>query len=192
MLYVIYKLQKNKVMKRILMIVALFGVMSANAQISSAKLVASGLTCSMCSKAIYEALLKVNSIESVKANIKESSYNIVFKKDATVSPDDIKKAVEDAGFSVAKLQVEMSFENVEVKNDAHIVVNGMNLHFLNVQPQTLNGEKLLTIMDKNFESTKEYKKYSQYTTMKCFATGVMENCCTDKRTAGSRIYHVTI
>ncbi|QEC69907.1 heavy-metal-associated domain-containing protein [Panacibacter ginsenosidivorans] len=172
--------------------VLLIASLITNAQITKAKLVASGLTCSMCSKAIYEALQKVNTIENVKANIKESSYNIVFKKDVTVSPDDVKKAVEDAGFSVAKLQVTVSFDNVEIKNDGHVKVGGINLHFLNVQPQTLNGEKVLTVLDKNFESAKDFKKYAGYTTMKCFATGVMESCCSDSGKAGERIYHVTI
>src|SRR5690242_4458188 len=87
-------------MKKILMAVAMMIAMSSYAQVSKAKLVASGLTCSMCSKAIYEALQKVNTIESVKANIKESSYDIAFKKDAAVNFDAIRKAVEDAGFSV--------------------------------------------------------------------------------------------
>jgi copper chaperone CopZ len=179
-------------MKKIFVIIAVLFATSGHTQITKAKLVASGLTCSMCSKAIYEALRKVNSIESVKANIKESSYNIVFKKEVTGSPDDIKKAVEDAGFSVAKLQVTISFDNVGIRNDEHIKIAGMNLHFLNVQPQTLNGEKVLTVLDKYFESSKEFKKYAGYTSMKCFATGVMESCCTDNGIAGERIYHVTI
>src|SRR5690349_21179107 len=70
-----------KHMNKILMTIVMMMTVSSYAQISNAKLVASGLTCSMCSKAIYEALQKVNTIESVKANIKESSYDIVFKKD---------------------------------------------------------------------------------------------------------------
>jgi copper chaperone CopZ len=180
-------------MKKLVIVFAfVFGSIITNAQITKAKLVASGLTCSMCSKSIYEALQKVNGVETVKANIKESSYSIAFKKDMAFGPDDLKKAVEDAGFSVARLQVTMSFDNAEIKNDKHISVAGINLHFLNVQPQTLTGEKVLTILDKNFESSKEFKKYAQCTTMKCFTTGVMESCCTDKGVSGGRIYHVTI
>lgn len=180
-------------MKKLLMVFVLVaGTIMAHAQITKAKLVASGLTCSMCSKSIYEALQKVNGIENVKANIKESSYSIVFKKEGTVNPDDLKKAVEDAGFSVAKLQLTVSFENAAIKNDEHISVAGINLHFLNIEPQTLTGEKVLTILDKNFESSKEFKKYAQYTTMKCFTTGIIESCCGDKGMPGQRIYHVTI
>jgi len=50
----------------------------------------------------------------------------------------------------------------------------------------------LTLLDKNFELSKDYKKYTQYTTMKCFTTGVMESCCNSKSTGSERIYHVTI
>ena len=165
---------------------------TVQAQITKAKLTASGLTCSMCSKAIYEALQKVSSIESVKANIKESSYNIVFKKDVAVKPDDLKKAVEDAGFFIASLQLTMNFNNIAVNNDEHIVADGLNLHFLNTQQQTLNGEKVLTILDKDYEPAKDYKKYAQYTTMKCYTTGVAAGCCSNDIKAGERIYHVTM
>jgi copper chaperone CopZ len=181
-------------MKKLLIFIAMMMTVSSYAQISKATLVASGLTCSMCSKAIYQALQKVKTIETVKANIKESSYNIVFKKDAAISFDDIRKSVADAGFSVAKLQITINFDSVEIKNDEHVFINGLNLHFLHVQPQTLNGEKMLTLVDKKFESAKEYKKYAPYTTMKCFTTGVMEACCLGKVTGSEseRIYHVTI
>ena len=170
--------------KFLIAVIMLFGLKAAQAQVSKATLTASGLTCSMCSKAIYTALLKVNTIESIKANIKESSYDIVFKKDAAVSFDELRSAVEGAGFSVAKLQAIVAFENTAVKNDAHVTVGGLNLHFLNVPDETLNGEKTLTIVDKNFIPEKEYKKYGQYTTMKCFTTGIGD--------AGQRMYHVTI
>jgi copper chaperone CopZ len=179
-------------MKKVLVALAIMisGYYS-QAQISQATLVASGLTCSMCSKAIYEALKKVNTVESIKANISESSYTIVFKKNTPVSFDDIRDAVRNAGFSVARMRVTVNFDNVEVKKDTHVAVDGINLHFLNVQPQTLNGEKTVTLLDKDYESAKDFKKYAQYTTMKCFATGVMEDCCNQGKTA-ERIYHVTI
>ncbi|HRI22648.1 MAG TPA: heavy-metal-associated domain-containing protein [Panacibacter sp.] len=179
-------------MKKILWIVAILFSLGANAQVTKATLTASGLTCSMCSKSIYEALKKVKTVESIKANIKESSYSIIFKKDAEISFDELKKAVEGAGFFVAQLKVVVNFDNTEIKNDTHILAGGLNFHFLNVQDQTLRGEKVLTVLDKNFVTSKEFKKYSEYTKMKCMETGVMEACCTDKGAAGNRVYHVTI
>lgn len=164
---------------------------SVFAQIKSAKLTASGLTCSMCSKAIYKALMKVPSIQDVEADIKNSSYDIKFKEGTNVVIDDLKKAVEGAGFSVAGLQVTGNFSNVAVANDAHIAYGGSNFHFLGVNKQVLNGEKTLTVVDKNFLPSKDFKKYSSQTKMKCVQTGMMEACCSKTGTSG-RIYHVTL
>ena len=183
---------KNCMKKSAIILCLLFTATFAKAQFTSASLTASGLTCSMCSKAVYSALVKVSSVETVKSNIAASSYRIVFKKDAQVNLDDIKNAVKGAGFSVAKLQVTMNFNNVAVENDAHVNVSGENLHFLNVSQRTLNGEITLTVLDKDFISTKEYKKFAQYTSMKCYTTGFMDSCCKKDEASATRIYHVTI
>ena len=161
-------------------------------QIKSASLTASGLTCSMCSKAIYKALLKVPFIKSVEPNVEKSVFYIQFKNDEKVVLDDVKKAVENAGFSVASMQFTALFNNVEVYNDAHINIEGTTYHFLNVQKQTLQGEKTLTVVDKNFLPVTEHKKYAKYTKMKCFETGIMDACCPKNLTTSNRIYHVTL
>ena len=49
--------------------IALFGLQS-NAQFTNAALQASGLTCSMCSKAVKTALEKVPFVEKVQVNLK--------------------------------------------------------------------------------------------------------------------------
>lgn len=164
----------------------------AIAQIKSASLTASGLTCSMCSKAIFKALEKVPFIKSVDADVEKSSYTITFKEGEQVILDDVKKAVTDAGFSVASMQVTASFENTEVYNDAHVKLGGSTLHFLNVPKQVLNGEKTFTILDKNYLSISARKKYRKYTKMECFETGMMSSCCPGGKSAANRVYHVTI
>lgn len=162
------------------------------AQISKATLTASGLTCSMCSKAIYEALNKVDFVNTIKANIKESSYSITFKNDQKVDFDALRKAVEGAGFSVASLQITANFSNMQVDNDVMIPVSGENLHFLNVKSQTLNGEVNLKLVDTKFTTEKLRKQYSKFTSMQCFNTGIAQGCCAKTFASGSRIYHVTI
>jgi len=147
----------------------------------------------MCSRAIFKSLEKVNFIDKVNANIAESSFEITFKKDAVVDLDAIRKAVEDAGFSVAKLQFTAHFDNTAIDNDVMVKVDNENLHFLNVNAQTLSGDKVLTVVDQHFVSDKEHKKYAQYTTIKCFTTGTVEACCSKGGSAkGKRMYHVTI
>jgi copper chaperone CopZ len=179
-------------MKKIIFAVMLLWSIPALPQIKSATLTASGLTCSMCSKAIYKALVKVPFIKTVDANVEKSSFTVVFKDSDKVTLDDVKKAVQDAGFSVASMQVTASFNNAEVYNDAHINLGGSTFHFLNVTKQTLQGEKTFTVVDRNYLPNNTYKKYGKYTKMKCFETGVMESCCPKDQTTSKRIYHVTL
>ena len=179
-------------MKKIMIVMLLLCSVTAFPQIKSATLTASGLTCSMCSKAIYKALLKVPFIKAVIPNVEQSTFAIQFKEADKIALDDVKKAVEDAGFSVASMQVVASFNNAEVYNDAHITLSGSTFHFLNVPRQILTGEKTFTIVDKNYLPIAEHKKYGRYTTMKCFETGLAEPCCPKDKVTSKRIYHVTI
>lgn len=179
-------------MKNLLLIFLLIISAAARGQITNASLTASGLTCSMCNKAIYKALLKVPSIEKVDVDVNNATFNIAFKTSSNISIDDVKNAVENAGFSVASMKVTATFSKQEVNNDVHVTLNGTRLHFLNVQKQTLNGNETFTVVDKDYLPLKEYRKYGKYTKMECFKTGKMASCCPDKLTEGERIYHVTL
>ena len=64
-------------MKKLITIIALFLVIQTNAQFSSANLQAAGLTCAMCTKAINKSLEKLSFVQSVEADIKSSSFNII-------------------------------------------------------------------------------------------------------------------
>jgi len=74
--------------------------------IKKVSLVASGLTCSMCSKAIFKALTKLDFVDEVKVDIEQSKFVLTFKSGKTVVIDQIKSAVADAGFSVQSLVYE--------------------------------------------------------------------------------------
>jgi copper chaperone CopZ len=146
----------------------------------------------MCSKAIYKALGKVSSVKEVHADIESSKYHIIFKENATIVLDDLKKAVENAGFSVASLQVTAQFPPVAIANDTHIEYGGSTYHFLNVSGQTISGDKTFTVVDKKFLPDADYRKYAKMTTMKCIETGKTEACCTKGGPVGTRVYHVTL
>ncbi|MEO5996164.1 MAG: heavy-metal-associated domain-containing protein [Chitinophagaceae bacterium] len=181
-------------MKKLFIILALAVCFTnVNAQFKTAVLQASGLTCAMCSKAINNSLEKLSSIQSVKADIKNSAFNIVFTPGVSMNIDQLKKAVQDAGFSIAKLKLTGDFVNVAVKNDEHVQINGATFHFLNISNQTLNGNREITIVDKNFLTAREFKKFSGATQMSCLQTGKAEACCKKEGFAeNSRIYHATI
>ncbi|MBY0478791.1 MAG: heavy-metal-associated domain-containing protein [Chitinophagaceae bacterium] len=170
-------------MKKYLLMSCLLLGLTASAQFKSANLQASGLTCAMCSNAINKSLKTLSFVEKVEADIASSSFLIVFKEGAEINFDQLRKKVEDAGFSVAKLKVVTVFKNTTVENDKLVTIDGKQFYFLNVKNQVLNGEQTITIVDKNFIPVKEYKKFAASTKVESFKTG---------ETKGTRIYHVTI
>lgn len=170
-----------------------FTLVNAKAQIQKVTLQASGLTCSMCSNSINKALKTIDYVEKVMANIQTSSFDITFKPGANVNFDELKKKVEDAGFSVASLTAAINFENATIANDEHFNMNGLVFHFMNVKDQQLTGVKQIKVIDKGFVSAKDYKKNGKYTNMECYKTGMAGSCCSKGGMAlGTRIYHVTI
>ena len=180
-------------MKKIFGILFLFIIINAQGQVKKVSLLASGLTCSMCSNAINKALKKIDYIESVKADIKNSSFDITFKPGAKVRFDDLKNKVEDAGFSVANMTASVEFDNASVANDEHITIDGMVFHFLNVKEQVLSGPTIIKVMDKGFVTAKQYKQNGKFTKMECYKTGSAASCCIKTGlTPGTRIYHVSI
>jgi len=181
-------------MKKLLLILMVAGItVQAQAQFTKASLQATGLTCAMCSNAINKALQAVPFVESVKSDIKNSAFSIVFKAGEQVEIDALKMAVEDAGFSVGSLAVTGQFSETKIEKDQHIKIGNENFHFLNGGSQVLKGEQTIHVVDKNFVSEKLFKKYSATTKMSCMQTGKSAGCCEkDGIPAGERIYHVTI
>lgn len=181
-------------MKKLFVSLALIILVSAvHAQFAKASLQASGLTCAMCSKAVKVALEKVPFVQEVKVDIKNQQYNMVFKEGSNVDFDALSKAVDDAGFSVASLKATGNFNNIRASKDSHAQVAGLNIHFLNGNDEQLNGEKTITIVDKDFLSAKEFKKYASASKHSCVQTGKADDCCTkDGVAAHARVYHVVI
>ncbi len=175
----------------LLLIASLVGL-SLPAQVKKAELQATGLTCAMCSNAINKALKKLPNVESVETDLNKNIFTISFKDGSKVDPDELKKQVTGAGFSVGNLWLTIDFDKTDVRNDAHVKVANMNMHFLEVKQQFLQGEQKIRVVDKDFVSSKEYKKYSSRTSMECIKTGYMSSCCNNTSEKGSRIYHVTI
>src|SRR5450432_2166266 len=123
-------------MKKIIIFIVLITLLkNLHAQFTKATIQASGLTCAMCSKAIDNALKQVSFVESVHPDIKNSAFNIIFKKGEPVDIDALKKAVEDAGFFVAKFAITGLFNNTAIKNDEHINIAGKEYHFINIHDQ---------------------------------------------------------
>jgi copper chaperone CopZ len=179
--------------KSLLLLVAAIIYIGGFSQFSKATLQASGLTCSMCSKAVKVALEKIPFVQEVKVDIKRQEYTVLFKENNNADFDALKKAVEDAGFSVASLKVTGNFSEVNVQKDTHLQLYGKNFHFISSSNKVLNGEQTFTIVDKDFLSAKDFKKYSAATKMECIKTGKTGSCCVkDGMHSEERVYHVII
>lgn len=179
--------------KNIFILVFLLGSFISQAQVVQASLQASGLTCAMCAKSVYKNLEALSFVEKIDTDLDNSTFLLSFKEGNTVDADQIRKKVEDAGFSVASLKMKVNFNGQQVQNDQHLTVDGQVYHFLKIKDQVLSGEKTLLLIDKSFLSAKDYKKYTSSTTMECFKTGVAGACCTKEGISGNtRIYHVTM
>jgi copper chaperone CopZ len=181
-------------MKKLFMIAVItLTAMVSRAQFTQATLQATGLTCAMCSNAINKALQKVPFIQSVRSDIKNSSFNIVFKSNEAVHIDELREAVEDAGFSIGSLKLTGTFNAIKIEKDQHIKIGGENFHFLGSDSRVLNGEQTVTIVDKNYVTEKQFKKHSSTTKMSCMQSGKASSCCIKEGISeGERVYHVTI
>jgi len=122
---------------------------SANAQIKSAEVLASGLTCSMCSKAIFKALSSLPFVDTIKVNIETSVYQLNFKKDSAVKIESIRDAVYDAGFAIAKLSITANWKDKNAIKD--LVFNDLGYQF---QWQT-KSNKMLSNTQKVFIVNKD-------------------------------------
>ena len=181
-------------MKSFILFMMILGLsVNSNAQVTSVSLQASGLTCSMCSKAVKNALEKVSFVEKVGVDIENQQYNLSFKKDASVDFDMLNKAVEDAGFSVAKLKVTAAVTGLQVEKDSHIKIGDQYFHFLNAKGQQLDGAVTFSIVDKGFVPAKAFKKHASSSKMECVQTGKAAKCCTaDNIAEQTRVYHAVI
>ena len=148
-------------MKKIFLAIAMLLSVAGYSQIQSASLTASGLTCSMCSKAIYKALLKVPSVDKVEVDIEKSSYTIIFDKNATVSPEALKKAVEGAGFAIAKLDLIAAVPKTTITTDTKLTLQGTTYRFIRPNGKTIQGVQTLTVIDKSYLSPQEWKRYAK-------------------------------
>ena len=149
-------------MKKILISsIILFASVIANAQITKAELTATGLTCSMCSKATYKQLTSIPEVEKVEPDLNKTAFILHFKSGSSVNVGDLKKKVEDAGFSVGELVVVFNFNNQKAENNNSFTQNNITYTFMDTKPGVLAGEVKVKILDKGFVVEKEYKKLSK-------------------------------
>lgn len=145
-------------MKKVFLLITCIWAIGASAQVQKVNLQASGLTCAMCSKAIYKAVSAISFVDTVLVNIEASTYDIRFKSEATPQFDQIAKAVVDAGFSVANLTVVVNFNKQSVDKNGLLTLDGIQYKIMGTPPTTLQGSKKLQLIGKQYMLPKDFKK----------------------------------
>ena len=151
-------------MKKILIgSIMLFASFIVNAQITKAELTATGLTCSMCSKATYKQLTSIPEVEKVETDLNTTTFVNHFKNGSTINPVELKRKVEAAGFSVGELVLVFNINNQKAENNTSFTQDNITYTFMDTKPGVLAGEVKVKILDKGFVVEKEYKKLLKMT-----------------------------
>ncbi len=143
----------------IITFVTLFFAFQSNAQIVKAEIIATGLTCSMCSNSINKQLKSLAEVESVETDLNTNTFTVVMKPNTNVSPKIFKENVEKAGFFVGSLVLSIDSKSLE--------------NFINIEQKEIpmSKEIQVQIVDKGFVTDKEYKKLSKkYKNLETYAS----------------------
>lgn len=137
-------------------------------QIQKAEIVATGLTCSMCSNAINKQLKSLEGVDKVETDLNTNTFTVILRPDHAITPATLKNSVEKAGFFIGSMIITLTLDQVVPKDNTAVEAQGVMLVFVDSKEKVLNGQTRLKIQDKGYVTQKEYKKlqksYSKYPT----------------------------
>ena len=132
-----------------IVLMVLFTTVS-NAQISKAEIIATGLTCSMCSNAINKQLKSMPEVKNVEIDLNSNTFIVSLADNNLLSPSIFKEKVEKAGFFIGSLIATVDAETL--KKNSFVVVDGK---------ENKNKEVQIQVLDKGYVTDKEFKKLSK-------------------------------
>ena len=128
------------------------------AQISKAEIIATGLTCSMCSNAINKQLKALPEVEKVATDLNTNTFTVEFKKNNKITPQKLKQSVEKAGFFVGSMIITLSLDNPKLDQRSSVSQDENTYVFLDTEAKMVTNLVKAKILDKGFVTNKEYKK----------------------------------
>lgn len=153
--------------------------MVAKAQFVSAELGINGLTCSACTRSVEMSIRKLDFVKDVQMNLDNTKGVITFKPGSKVSIDKVAKAVIDAGFSVRYMQATFKADSTLHISDNYCLSYGdATYQFVKVTPVDVKNDIVLKFIGKEFQESKEYKKWK----------GDLKPMCTGTKS----MYYVTL
>ena len=150
-----------KSLSKIMIIIAVLLSTQMFAQITKVEIVATGLTCSMCSNAINKQLKKLPEVEKVNIDLNTNTFSVYLKSSNKITPKTLKESVEKAGFFVGSMIVNIDFNKQKIDDNIAVTANNIDFIFLDTDKKILHGPTELKILDKGFVTAKEFKKLSK-------------------------------
>jgi copper chaperone CopZ len=135
--------------------VFVFASSAAHAQFTWAEIGIDGLTCSMCSRSVEMSVRKLEFVEDVIMNLKETTMKVKFRSGKRVEMDALASAVERSGFSVRHVHGAFVFDGVKVFDGCCYHYDSTAYYFLRTGERVLNGETVLTFVGDHFLSQEE-------------------------------------
>ncbi len=132
-------------------------VVQGNAQISKAEIVATGLTCSMCSNAINKQLKSMPEVESVSTDLNTNTFTVQLKTNNTLTPKALKNSIEKTGFFIGSLVLTVDLGAVNGQENEK-VQNQSGTYVFVEKAKKSSGPMQVQLLNEGFVTKKEFKK----------------------------------
>lgn len=142
-------------------IILLLSAQNTFSQLTKVEIIATGLTCSMCSNAINKQLKTLADVEKVDVDLNTNTFIVFLKNNNQITPKTIKDKVENAGFFVGEMILFLSFDNQKVTDSAIVKNDKLSFIFIDSKNIFLNGETKLKVYEKSYLTTKTFKRIAK-------------------------------
>lgn len=150
---------KNINLKSILVSAFVFlASLSAPAQISKAEIIATGLTCSMCSNAINKQLKSMAEVENVAVDLNTNTFTVSLKENNTLTPNVLKENIEKTGFFIGSMVLTIDLGTTKIEESKAVKKQSGTYVFVNGGDKTIDGAIKVQVLNDGFVTKKEFKK----------------------------------
>lgn len=132
------------ILKIFWMLVGILWLFPTQAQIRQVDIKLHGLVCSLCTQSVEKAINKLNFVESVHADLDQTTAFVTFKKDIDVSFIELARAVKKAGFSVGSIIIHVNSQGRQLdKNESFLIQEGFMIK--NIDQVIYSKEQTLSL-----------------------------------------------
>lgn len=144
--------------KQWIVLAMLLAMTNSFAQISKVEIIATGLTCSMCSNAINKQLKAMPEVEKVMIDLNNNTFVVNLKSNSMITPQMLKNNIEKTGFFVGSMILTMDVDNLQTKEHTSFKNATGTYVFVDSNEKITNGSLRLKVLNNGFVTKKEYKQ----------------------------------